>query len=132
VDRIASAWLVRRAIDPEAVFKFVQPKGYVPLPGELRFDMFQAEYSHEGDRCTFEVLVERFALREPGLRAVAEIVHDIDLKESKFARPETPGVAASIAGLCRAERDDEERLRLGSVLFESLLAHFATKRDERA
>lgn len=131
VDRIASAWLVRRAIDPEAAFKFVQPQGYVPLAGELRFDMFEAEYSHEGDRCTFETLLERFGLDEPGFRAVAEVVHDIDLKESKFGRPETPGVAALVAGLCRKERDDEERLRQGSSLFESLLAHYAAQKVPR-
>jgi len=129
VDRIASAWLIRRSIDPEATFKYVPPKGYLPLEGELRFDMFDAEYSHEGDRCTFETLLRRFELDEPGLAAVAEIIHDIDLKESKFGRPETAGVAACVAGLCRAHRDDDERLRLGSELFESLLAHYATKRD---
>ena len=57
VDRIASAWLIRRFIDPEARFKFVPAKGYAPQPGELRFDMFEAEFTHEGDRCTFEVLL---------------------------------------------------------------------------
>ena len=132
VDRIGSAWLIRRLVDPDATFKFVPPKGYVPEKGELRFDMFEAEYSHEGDHCTFETLIERFALREAGLRAVAEVVHDIDLKESKFARPETSGFAACIAGLCRAHRDDDERLRRGSVLFESLLSHYATKKEERS
>ncbi|HEX6274467.1 MAG TPA: chromate resistance protein ChrB domain-containing protein [Polyangiaceae bacterium] len=128
VDRIASAWLIRRSIDPEATFKFVAPKGYVPTEGELRFDMFEAEYSHEGDRCTFETLLARFALREPGLRAVAEVVHDIDLKEQKFDRAETSGVAATIAGLCRAHRDDEARLERGTVVFESLLAFYAMKK----
>jgi hypothetical protein len=132
VDRIASAWLIRRSIDPEAHFKFVPPKGYQPEDGELRFDMFEAEYSHEGDRCTFETLIERFDLREPGLRAVAEVVHDIDLKEAKFARPETPGVAATIVGLCHAHRADGERLARGSMLFESLLAYYAAKKEERA
>jgi hypothetical protein len=129
VDRIGSAWLIKRLIDPEATFKYVPPKGYEPLQGELRFDMFDAEYSHEGDHCTFETLIERFALAEPGLRGLAEVVHDIDLKEAKFARPETPGFAACLAGLCRAHRDDDERLTRGSVLFESLLAHFATQKD---
>jgi len=132
VDRIASAWLIRRLIDPEAIFKFVPPKGYVPLAGELRFDMFEAEYSHEGDRCTFETLLDRFDLSEPGLRAVAEVVHDIDLKETKFGRAETPGLAASIAGLCRGYRDDEERLSRGSILFESLLAYYAMKKEARS
>jgi hypothetical protein len=130
VDRIASAWVIRRFIDPEATFKFVQPKGYTPEQGELRFDMFEAEYSHVGERCTFETLVERFDLREPGLRAVAEVVHDIDLKESTFGRPETAGIAACIAGLCRNQRDDEARLEQGAVIFESLLAHYAVRNPE--
>jgi hypothetical protein len=129
VDRIASAWLIRGFIDPEATFKFVAPKGYAPNEGEVRFDMFEAEYSHEGDRCTFETLLARFDLREPGLRAIAEVVHDIDLKETKFGRPETAGFAASIAGLCRAYRDDGERLTRGSVLCESLVAYYAMKKE---
>ena len=129
VDRIASAWIIRRFIDPDATFKYVAPKGYVPNEGELRFDMFDAEYSHEGDRCTFETLLARFALREPGLLAVSEVVHDIDLKEQKFGRAETPGIAAAIAGLCRAHRDDQARLERGSVIFESLLAFYAMKKE---
>src|SRR5205085_7267019 len=63
-DRIASAWLIRRFIDPEARFKFVAGKGYRPQAGELRFDMFEAEFTHEGDKCTFEVLVERVGLKD--------------------------------------------------------------------
>ena len=130
VDRIGSAWLIRGLIDPDASFKFVPAKGYVPLDGELRFDMFDAEYSHEGDSCTFETLLNRFDLRdEPGLVAVAEVVHDIDLKETKYDRPEAAGFAACLAGLCRRHRDDTERLTRGSELFENLLAHFATKKD---
>lgn len=132
VDRIASAWLIRRFIDPEARFKFVAPKGYEPEAGELRFDMFDAEYSHVGDRCTFETLLERFALVDPGLRAVSEVVHDIDLKERKFGHAETPGVAAAVVGLCRTQRSDDERLERGSVLFESLLAFYAMKKQEDA
>ncbi|MCC7109496.1 MAG: chromate resistance protein, partial [Deltaproteobacteria bacterium] len=73
VDRIASAWLIRRFIDPGATFKLVPAKGYTPEPRELRFDMFEAEFTHEGDRCTFEVLCERFHLDQPGLAAVAEL-----------------------------------------------------------
>jgi Chromate resistance exported protein len=72
VDRIASAWLIRRFIDPEAQLKFVSGKGYRPHEGELRFDMFEAEFTHEGDKCTFEVLLERCELKEPALRAIAE------------------------------------------------------------
>lgn len=129
VDRIASAWLIRRFIDPEAAFKFVPPKGYVPQAQELRFDMFEAEYSHEGDRCTFEVLCSKFELDFPGLRAVAELVHDIDLKDSKFGRPETPGLAAQIAGLALLQRDDHARLTRGAEIFEELLTYFARKKS---
>jgi hypothetical protein len=83
IDRIASAWLVRNFIDKQASFKFVPGQGYQPSPGELRFDMFEAEYTHEGDRCTFEVLVQRFALDDAALHQMAEILHDIDLKDGK-------------------------------------------------
>ncbi|HEX7477474.1 MAG TPA: chromate resistance protein ChrB domain-containing protein, partial [Polyangiales bacterium] len=110
VDRIASAWLILRFIDPEARFKFVAAKGYEPEPKELRFDMFDAEFSHEGEDCTFETLYRRFRLRATGLRAVAEIIHDIDLKDEKFNRSEAAGVAMLIDGLTRAHADDDERL----------------------
>jgi hypothetical protein len=128
IDRIASAWLIRRFIDPEARFKFVAPSGYQPRKRELRFDMTQGEFSHEGDACTFEVLCERLRLREPGLRAIAEIVHDIDLKDAKYSRPETAGVAALIAGVALSRRDDADRIEHGGHLFDGLLAYFAKKR----
>ena len=130
VDRIASAWLIRRFIDKQAGFKFVPANGYAPAAGELRFDMFEAEFSHVGDLCTFETLCVRMALKEPGLTALAEIVHDIDLKDGKFARPETEGVAAQIAGIALLHRTDEERLSRGSELFDQLLAYFARKKLE--
>src|SRR5690349_17856540 len=84
IDRIACAWLIRRFIDAEAKFKFVAGKSYAPVPEELRFDMFEAEFTHEGDRCSFEVMLERFGLRDPALAAIAELVHDIDLKDAKY------------------------------------------------
>jgi hypothetical protein len=131
VDRIASAWLIRRFIDPAASFKFVSAKGYVHGEGELRFDMFDAEYSHEGDHCTFETLRERFALTAPGLRELSEVVHDIDLKDTKFARPETVGFAACLNGICRNSADDEERLRQGTLLLEALLSHYTKKKESQ-
>src|SRR5262249_13808555 len=85
-DRIACAWLSRAVIERGARFKCVPPKGYVPEKGELRFDMFEAEFTHEGERCSFEVLLERSGLKDPALQAIAEIVHDIDLKDEKFGR----------------------------------------------
>jgi hypothetical protein len=130
VDRIASAWLIQRYIDPNPRFEFVQPKGYVHEPGQLRFDMFEAEFSHEGDLCTFEVLCVRFGLAQPGLRALAELVHDIDLKDDKFGRPEAAGLAAQLAGLALLHRDDAARLARGAELFDELLTYFAKNRTE--
>jgi hypothetical protein len=127
VDRMASAWLIRRFIDSSARFKFVPPKGYRPLPGELRFDMFEAEFTHEGDRCTLEVLIERMGLRDPALGPIAEIVHDIDLKDSKFGRQETPGIERLIAGIAMAHKDDETRLARGEAVFNDLYEYFKRK-----
>jgi hypothetical protein len=128
VDRIASAWLIRRFIDPEAQFKFVPAKGYKPASGELRFDMFEAEFTHQGDRCTFEVLLEQAGLDDPALRAIAEIVHEIDLKDAKFGRDEAAGIASLIAGIARAHPHDEERLAQGVAVFENLYASFRSRR----
>ena len=131
VDRIACAWLVRRFIDEHASFKFVHPKGYTPEPNELRFDMFDAEFTHEGDRCSFEVLLTRTGLDDPALTAIAEIVHDIDLKDEKFAREEAPGIKTLINGICADTRDDDERLERGAAIFDNLYAVFGRKRGAR-
>jgi hypothetical protein len=128
VDRIASAWLIRRCVDASASFKFVPPRGYRPEKNEVRFDMFEAEFTHEGDLCTFEVLLKRLSIREAGLVPIAEIIHDIDLKDSKFQRPEAAGVAATIAGICIASRSDEERLEQGFALFDQLRAYFSRRK----
>ena len=128
VDRMASAWFVRRFIDSGVRFKFVPPKGYKPLPGELRFDMFEAEFTHEGDRCSLEVLIERTGLRDPALSPIAEIVHDIDLKDSKFGREETAGIDRLIAGIAMAHKDDESRLTRASAVFDDLYEYFRRKR----
>jgi hypothetical protein len=125
VDRIASAWLVKRFIDPDARFKFVNGKTYAAEPGELRFDMFEAEFTHEGDRCTFEVLVDRFGLSGAALRAIAEIIHDIDLKDAKFDRPERAGVERLLTGLLASEQDDQARVLRGSALFNDLYEAFS-------
>lgn len=120
VDRIASAWLIRRWIDPDARFKFVAAKGYEPGDREIRFDMFEAEFTHEGDKCTFEVLAELVRPKDAALRNIAEIVHDIDLKDAKFGRSETDGVANLLGGIVAGNDDDEQRLLRGGQLFEDL------------
>ena len=130
VDRIASAWLVRRFIDEGAKFKFVPAKGYKPLSSELRFDMFEAEFTHEGDHCTFEVLIERAGIEDPALSSIAEIIHDIDLKDAKFKRQEALGIESLIAGIAISHKDDEARLARGVAVFDDLYEYFRRKRGK--
>jgi len=128
VDRIASAWLIRRFVDPEAKFKFVPAKGYLSAQGEVRFDMFEAEFTHEGDRCTFEVLLALSGLADPALAAIAQIVHDIDMKDNKFGREEASGIARLIEGIAAANTEDARRLERGAAVFDDLYAYFRKKR----
>jgi hypothetical protein len=121
VDRMASAWLIKRHIDVAAHFVFID-KGSKPKPGEVCFDMADAEFTHEGDRCTFEVLLERFALAEPALTSIGRIIHDLDLKDGKFREEETAGVAAMLAGIELMHDEDHQRLRAAMSLFDALAA----------
>ena len=125
VDRIASAWLIRRYIDKRARFKFVSAKGYRPRPGELRFDMYDGEYTHAGSDCTFQTLVRRFALRDRALISIGEIIHDLDFKDDRFNRPETAGAGAMIRAIVESTADDNKRIERGTVLLEDLHAFFS-------
>jgi hypothetical protein len=128
VDRVASAWLIARFIDKKPVFKFVPGQGYEAKKGELTFDMFEADFTHVGDRCTFETLLEKFELKDPGLRALGEIIHDVDVKDGKFERAEAAGIGAVIAAMALVRRDDDARLELGKTLFDGLLELYRRKR----
>ena len=129
VDRMASAWLIRRFIDPDARFKFVAPRGYRPQRDEIRFDMFEAELTHEGDACTFEVLLERFGLgRDAGLVPIAEIVHELDVRDEKFDRAEIAGVGALITGIALACRSDEERLERAGQALDALYQYYRRRK----
>ena len=127
VDRMASAWLIRRWIDRAASFRFAAGDRAVTEADEIRFDMFEGGFTHVGDRCTFEVLIHHFGLTDPTLSVIAEVVHDIDCKDGKFARPETDGIAALIDGIVTTVPDDSARLEAGTQLFERLYASFARK-----
>lgn len=128
IDRIASAWLIRRFIDGAARFKFVPGRSYTPRAGEVRFDMFEGEYTHEGDRCTFEVLLKHAGLGDPALAAIGEIIHDIDLKDGKYAREETAGIRTVMAGIAGGQRDDEQRLARGGAVLDDLYDYFKSAR----
>lgn len=128
VDRIASAWLIRRWIDTSARFRFVDGKDYAPSRGEIRFDMVDAEFTHEGTLCTFEVLTRLVDQDDAALKCVGEIVHDIDLKDARFNRPETEGIAHVLEGIVAGTNDDEQRIARGGELFEDLYRYFSANR----
>ena len=116
VDRIASAWLIKRFIDPKARFVFGEAR-----EGAVSFDMFEGDYTHESDRCTFETLLQRFGLEQDGaLRAIAEMVHDLDMKDGKFGRDETAGFERMIAGIVKRQARDEARVERGAELLNDL------------
>jgi hypothetical protein len=119
IDRIASAWLIRRFIDPAARFDFVTDHRAAPADA-LPFDMSGVEFSHHGDHCTFETLCERFEIRDRGVGRIAAIVHDLDLKDDRFGLPEAPTIGELIQGLQRANGDDQMLLDRGMALFEAL------------
>ncbi len=125
IDRIASAWLVRRFIDPKARFRFVDPKAAEAAPGEVRFDMLPGDFTHEGDRCTFETLVAKTGIADPAVSQIAQIVHDVDLKDSKYGRADAPGIQRLLLGLALSHPKDEDRLEHGFALFDDLYRSFS-------
>jgi hypothetical protein len=118
VDRIASAWLIKRFLDPAAEFVFAAPD---ELPaGAIPFDMAGVEFGHQGDDCTFETLLLRSGLRDRRLASIAEIVHEADLRDGKFPRDEARGLDLVLRGLLAAIKDDHEALAQGLTLFDGL------------
>jgi len=127
VDRMSSAWLIKRFIDPTAKFKFVAARTYKAASGELRFDMYRAEFTHEGENCTFETLLKSFGLdSDCALVAIGEIVHDIDFKDDKFGRSQTPGVRAILRGLAESSPNDKARLEASRPVFDGLYAQLSS------
>jgi hypothetical protein len=120
---MASAWLIRRFIDPQARFGFAADRDTVPGDA-IPFDMFGVDFSHQGDGCTFETLCTRFGIQDPATARVAAIVHDLDLKDARFAAPEGTTVGTVIEGLQLAYADDEALLAQGMSLFEALYRAF--------
>jgi hypothetical protein len=120
VDRIASAWLIKRFVDAEAEFAFAPPD-QVPADA-IPFDMAGVDLGHQGDDCTFETILRRTGLRDRKLTILAEIVHEADLKDEKFARDEARGIDLALRGLLAAIKDDHEALALGMTLFDGLYA----------
>jgi hypothetical protein len=123
VDRMASAWLIRRFIDPRARFDFAADRD--ALPGDaVAFDMFGVDFSHQDGGCTFETLCAIFQIQEPAIARLAAIVHDLDLKDGRFGAPEAATAGSVIEGLQLAHADDDALLAQGMALFEALYRAF--------
>jgi len=131
VDRFSSAWLIRRFIDPAARFVFASSPDRVP--DAIPFDMYQSGgFKHEGDRCTFEVLAERFSIADSAVRQIGEIVHDLDLKDDRFRSSHAPTIGHLVDGLRASFPDDSRLLEQGIALFEALYQSFRTVKNPKA
>jgi hypothetical protein len=124
VDRMSSAWLIRRFIDADASFAFVTDAKNAPA-GAVAFDMYGAGFGHEGDRCTFETLIARFGISDRAAARLSEVVHDLDLKDGKFGAPEALTLGAAIDGLQMSCGDDHQLLEQGMILFEAIYRSFS-------
>jgi hypothetical protein len=130
IDRLASAWLIKQFIDKRPRFYFVAEGEMVE--GAIPFDMFGAEFTHHGEDCTFETMLKQFGLEEnKGLREIAKIVHDIDLKDDKFHRLEAAGLNAIIDGFSKVLRDDRKLLQQTGVVFDGLYALLSRESEKK-
>jgi hypothetical protein len=120
IDRVGSAWLIRKFIDPHAVFVFApHPSAHTEA---VPYDMMDVEFTHHGDDCTFETLLKRFAVDDPAARRLGEMIHDADLEDGKFQRPECVGLDLLFKGWARLGLGDAEILEKGFACFDALYA----------
>ena len=120
IDRIASAWLIKRFIDAEAEFVFAPPAAF---PADaIPFDAPGVELSHQGEDCTFETLVKRARLRDRRLLRLAEVVHEADLRDGKYPHEEARGIDVAVRALLAASPDDHQVLAQGMAMVEGLYA----------
>ena len=127
VDRMASAWLIRRFIDPKATFGFVDQPSAAARPadetrrGDVPFDIYAGDFSHQGPLCTYEVLSQRFGLTaSPAVERIGRIVHDLDMHDTRYGCPEAPAVSRMVEGLRQLHADDHALLQHGVEMFEAL------------
>ncbi len=123
VDRMASAWLIKQFVDKEAVFQFMEEREMANLDNNMiLFDVRGGEFTHVGDRCTFEIVLKSFGLKDKGLTKIAELIHEIDLKDGKYASPEAKGIEEILMGIRKMSKDDADALERGMAVFEPLYA----------
>jgi hypothetical protein len=121
VDRLACAWLIRHFVNPQASIRYSNRANQ----DEVAFDMNQGEFGHRGNLCTFETMKLAFGLESPGLQAIAEIVHEIDLHDDRYAWPEIAGIETLLSGWSMASLSDVELESKGVSLFEGLYSAFS-------
>ncbi len=120
IDRVGSAWLISKFIDPKARFVFAPTARAVPEA--IPFDMLDAEFSHHGNYCTFETLTKRFAISDKSVAKMGEMIHDADLDDARFQRTEGVGIDRVLKGWAKEGLPDEEILRRGFECFDALYA----------
>jgi hypothetical protein len=124
VDRTGCAWLIRRFIDQESEFVFFKDPEDAPEGAEL-FDVAGARLSHHGEDCSFETFLKEYSLEDPVLREIAEIIHDADLMDEKYGRPESEGLDAVIRGMQLDLPNDEVLLRYTNALYNGLYTYLS-------
>jgi hypothetical protein len=123
IDRMASAWIIKRFIDGSAVFDFVDEKNLDAIgKGSVAFDVRGGEFTHSGDLCTFEMIIKSFGLKDRALKKMAEIVHDLDMKDEKYHAAEAKGLEDILSGIRKTAKDDTDTLEKGMAVFEMLYA----------
>lgn len=121
IDRMASAWLIRKFIDKKASFDFIDENDVQTLnKGTIAFDVRAGEFTHAGDLCTFEALIKSFGLKDKILKKMAEIVHNLDMKDEKYSAPEAKGLEDILSGIRKTAKNDTEALEKGMSVFEML------------
>ena len=124
IDRVSSAWLIRRFIDPKSTFVFAsEPNSH---PKAIPFDMFCTQgFGHRGEDCTFETLAKEFTIRDTRVRRIAQIIHDADLGDEKFGRTEGHGLDKVLEGWAKQDLPDDDLLQRGMELIEGLYESLA-------
>ena len=125
MDRTASAWLIKRFVDPDAEFHFIDwPEEELRPEHGIPFDIKGVEHGHRDGKCTFEVIVEKYSIEDPYVRRIADIVHAADIRDEEGKAPEASGLKAIFNGLRFVTGSDEETLRVGMLVWEALYSHF--------
>jgi hypothetical protein len=124
VDRTGCIWLIKRFIDSEGTFSFFKDVDEAPEEAEL-FDVAGARFSHHGEDCSFETFLKEYSLQDPVLVEIAEIIHDADLMDDKYGRPESEGLDVIVRGMQIVLPDDQSLIRSTDVIFDGLYAYLS-------